>query len=169
MIKGFYLFSFFFFAITLGCSQSSHLIKTSAFKRNIIGGASPGVTLHEDGTVTKNKSTPGEQYFIFIETRDSTRPEIAYLILDNRKYHAEVDALGELPFVLTDNDGILADTLIAATPHRVWNVSLGEAFPDESNKSENTSGEIILFIKEKNTLRSFPIKEIKQLPAKRLD
>ena len=168
-MKSIHTFCFFFFAFAIGCSQPSHLIKASAFKRTVISGTPPGVTLHEDGTVTNNQRSPGEQYMIFLETTDSTKPDVAYLMINQKKYQAEIDRVSELPLVVKNGTGKVDDTLIAASNRPVWNITPGEAITGDKLDIRENSAEVILFIKEKKALHSFPIKDVKQLSPKRLD
>ncbi len=160
--------------ISTGCSQSIRIERGYGYSREIISGVKPKVTLQENGNVINENKTPGIQYFIFIETRDTVPPPVKNIWISGRNYLANTEAVKELPVIIAaDPYGTATnDTLVRDRKLNVWKINVGQLAAASDTTFEtptelNTQAVLIGFFK-KGSLQYYSIAALQHLEPIRL-
>ncbi len=150
------------------CRTSSQLPQILGFQRQIISGAPPRVTLHEDGSVEKiSGATSGDQYFFLIISKDSTRPNIVFIDLPGGKFKPEISKIDSLPFIVKDKFG-RPDTLFDNKVKTAWLMNPGEKIDPAISIVENSPDKILIGVQRKNGVQEIPATQIRRLDPLRL-
>ncbi|MEP6597500.1 MAG: hypothetical protein ABJA71_16215, partial [Ginsengibacter sp.] len=108
--------------VSTGCSQTGKIEKGYAYSRNIISGVKPKVTLEENGSITTKSKGPGIQYFIYLETRDTSFLKVKNIWIGDHEYAAEAETVKNLPVIISGDTYSSAnnDTLVIKTIYALW-------------------------------------------------
>ena len=154
--------------LTTGCSQPNKIIKGYAFARNVMPGVKPGVSLNEDGTVTKREAQPGIQYFIYTETKDTAMLQVKNIWIKGIEYAAEAKKIEGIPLsIIRDSSNHDRDTLAPRSGLIAWQINVDEIV-SSSNKnfdmpSQLEDPEVLITFLYKNKIQYFPISKLTYL------
>ncbi len=173
MKAGFILFTGWVILMATACSQSHQIVKGYAFARSVIPGVKPGVSLHEDGTVTKKQGQPGTQYFIYTETKDSTRLQVKNVWIKGVQYDAHIEKAKDIPLAIAEDSSILnRDSLASANGLITWQINVGEIISSSHKNFDKPSKleepEVLISYLYKNKIQYFSISKLKYLEPVRL-
>ncbi|MEO8109508.1 MAG: hypothetical protein ABI594_05740 [Ginsengibacter sp.] len=173
MKAGFILFAGCVLLMATGCSQSHQIVKGYAFARNVMPGVKPGVSLNEDGTVTKRQSQPGIQYFIYTKTKDSTKPEVKNVWIKGIQYAAHIEKAKDFPLAIAEDSSILnRDSLAGARGLITWQINVGEMISSSHKNFDKPSQleepEVLISYLYKNKIQYFSVSKLKYLEPLRL-
>ena len=160
--------------ILTGCSQINKIEKGYAYARTIISGVKPKVNVAENGSIAQKSNEPGMQYFIDVETRDTSFFSVKNIWINTRNYYAEAEAVNDFPVVLPKNPGSSEnyDTLVHENKYKTWKINVGQiipasdtgfAKPDQLKKSE-----VLIGFLYKGSMHYYSISKIKYLESLRL-
>ncbi len=161
------------FSVGTGCSQSNKIIKGYAFARNVMPGVKPGVSLNEDGTVTKRQTQPGIQYFIYTETKDSTELQVKNVWIKGIQYAAHIEKVKDIPSAIAKDSSILnRDSLAGTGGLTTWQINVGEIISSSHKNFDKPSQleepEVLISYLYKNKIQYFSIPKLKYLEPLRL-
>ncbi len=168
MKAGFVLFAFCLLLIATGCSQPNKIIKGYAFAREVMPGVKPGVSLNEDGTVTKRQSQPGIQYFIYTETKDTAVLQVKNIWIKGIVYVADAKKIKDIPLAITkDSSNPNRDTLAGMSRLTTWQINVREKISSAGKKFDEPSQledpEVLITFLYKNKIQYFPISKLQYL------
>ncbi|MEO7960588.1 MAG: hypothetical protein ABIR19_03515 [Ginsengibacter sp.] len=109
-----------------GCVKQTDIVHGYAYGREILPGMKPSVTLNEDGRVTKQKRQPQIEYYIYLETKDSSKIFLKNVWVKGITYWASLRPAMDLPITISNPvyDKMHYDTLISSSRNFVWQVIL---------------------------------------------
>ncbi len=155
--------------IFAGCSQTNKIESGYAYARNIISGVKPKTSIAENGTVIQKRNDAGIQYFIYIETRDSTFFPVKNIWIMGKEYHAEAEAVVNFPVVLPQNAGASTnyDTLVAAAKFSLWKINAEPVvLPSDAGSTNHPTGktpDVLIGFSQKGNMHYYSIVKIKYL------
>lgn len=150
------------------CSQSNKIIKGYAFARSIVPGVKKGAILNEDGTVTKTKEIGGIKYFIYLETKDSTNPQVKNVWIKGIEYLATIEKIKDISQIIAaDSFNLHRPDGPAGNKLSVWQLNVGEMI-SSPNKNFNKPStlkepEVLVTFLDKNKIQYFSISKLQYL------
>lgn len=168
MKASFILFAGCVLLMATGCSQPNKIIKGYAFAREVMPGVKPGVSLNEDGTVTKKQVQPGMQYFIYTETKDTAILRVKNIWIKGIEYAAEAKKVKDIPLAITKNStNPNRDTLAGMSRLTAWQIDVGEIISSPGKNFDKPSQleepEVLITFLYKNKIQYFPISKLQYL------
>ncbi len=168
------LFVAYIFLISAGCSQINKIEKGYAYARTIISGVKPKVSVAENGSITQKSIEPGMQYFIYVETKDTSLLQVKNIWIYKLNYHAEAEAINDFPVVLPKNLGPPEnyDTLVNAGKFKTWRINIGQMIsPSDTSftkPNQPEEPEVLIGFLYKNNMHYYSIAKIRYLESLRL-
>ena len=160
--------------ISAGCSQTNEIAKGYAYARTIISGAKPQVSIAENGSTTQKIKEPGIQYFIYIQTKDTSFLPTQSIWIKGKNYSAETEAIDSLPVTLPKNHDVSKnyDTLIHIDNYKTWKINVGQIMMESSNseipKHKQSKAEVVVGYLNKGQMHYYSIPKITYLEPLRL-
>ena len=157
-----------------GCSQTNKIVKGYAYSRTIISGVKPTISVAEDGSILKKSKEAGIQYFIYVQTKDTSLLPVKNIRINKGNYHAEAQAINDFPVVLPKNLGSPEnyDTLVNASKFKTWKINVGQIISpsDTSFNKPNQIKEpdVLIEFLYKGNIHYYSIAKIKYLESLRL-
>lgn len=162
------LFAGFILLTAQSCSQSNQISKGYAFARSIVPGVKKGVSLNEDGTVTKREDIQGIKYFIYLETKDSANPQVKSVWIKGIEYSATTEKIQDISrTIAADSFSIHPEDSAADNRLSLWQINVGEMISSTNknfNKpSELKEPEVLVPFLDKNKIQYFSISKLRYL------
>ncbi len=150
------------------CSQSNKIIRGYAFARSIMPGVKKGVSLNEDGTVTKKQVTAGVKYFIYFETKDSANPQVKNVWIKGIEYSATFEKIKDIPLAIAaDSFSLHREDSVTRNKLSLWQINVGEMISSTNknfNKpSELKEPEVLITFLDKNKIQYFSIAKLQYI------
>lgn len=169
-----WLFVAHIFITSAGCSQINKIEKGYAYARAIISGVKPTISVAEDGSILQKSKEPGIQYFIYVQTKDTSFLPVKNIWIYKLNYHAEAEAINDFPVVLPKNLGSPEnyDTLVNAGKFKTWRINIGQMIsPSDTSftkPNQPKEPEVLIGFLYKNNIHYYSIAKIRYLESLRL-
>ncbi len=157
-----------------GCSQTNKIEKGYAYARAIISGVKPTISVAEDGSILQKSKDPGIQYFIYVQTKDTSFLSIKKIWIKGKEYNADAEAVNDFPIVLSKNLGSPEnyDTLVNACKFKTWRINVGQIIsPSDTSftkPNQPKESEVLIGFLYKNNIHYYSIAKIRYLESLRL-
>ncbi len=150
------------------CSQSSKITRGYAFARNVMPGVKKGVSLNEDGTLTKKQNQPWIKYFIYLETKDSANPQVKNVWIKGIAYTATAEKIKDILLtIVADSFSLHREDSATGKKLSHWQINVGKKLsaPDKNfNKpSKLKEAEVLITFFDKNKIQYFSIPTLQYL------
>lgn len=156
--------------MSTGCPQTNKIEKGYAYARPVLSGVKPKASVAENGSIIEKSSKPGMQYFIYVETTDTSFLPVKNILINGEKYYAAAEAVNDFPVVVPGNSGgrEYYDTLITAGMFKTWQINVGQIVSSPGSSTINNKADVMVGVLSKGKIHYYSIGKMKHLEPVRL-